>query len=223
MSNDKSTYQIKKVAGGENHFEISAAPLPGGTFTMLYKAALFAFLGGMVGSCTVVSALFALNPRGNPSGFTFWWIVLGAAIAFYVLKSEPRKIKSKRSPGGSFFTGPTGIRLSDGTEIPNARIHRLVLRNPYLGDQIIVAHGFGVGGTAGAPGAAGAVGSATAAAGVALMAGAFAAGQALRRKQASVSYKLDVEHGGVATTLAGGMSETTANGLMQDVAKSLAS
>lgn len=37
----------------------------------------------------------------------------------------------------------------------------------------------------------------------------------------SVAYKLDVDHGGKATTLAGGMSEVTAHGLMTDVSRIL--
>ena len=59
------------------------------------------------------------------------------------------------------------------------------------------------------------------AAGSAVGMGVAAAGNALRAKQVEVSYKLDAEYGGNATTLPGGMTETTAYGLMQDVGKAL--
>jgi hypothetical protein len=38
---------------------------------------------------------------------------------------------------------------------------------------------------------------------------------------AEISYRLDAEHGGKATTLAGGLNETTAYGLMTDVSNIL--
>lgn len=51
--------------------------------------------------------------------------------------------------------------------------------------------------------------------------GAFAVGQQYRAKIAAVTNSLDLETGGNAYTLAGGMSETTAFGLMTDVGRIL--
>lgn len=146
----------------------------------------------------LISALlgYALPFKGD-LGF-----VIGCAlfVGFYIGigKFIAAADKKHRGQGGSFKASSRGVVLSTGEEIPVERIHRLILRNSFSNVNIPLV----VGGT-------GTVG--------AMSAGLGQAAIADHNRNIAIGYKLDVEFGGSARTLASGMTETTAYGLMKDV------
>lgn len=146
----------------------------------------------------VIAALlgYALNFKGD-LGF-----ILGCALFvglyFGIGKFIVAADKKHRGQGGGFKASSRGVVLSTGEEIPVERIHRLILRNSFSNVNIPLV----VGGT-------GAVG--------AMSVGLGQAAIADQNRNIAIGYKLDVEFGGSARTLASGMTETTAYGLMKDV------
>lgn len=103
-----------------------------------------------------------------------------------------RSLDKRRAPGGTFIAGPAGLEVN-GQTIPADRLHQLVIRNGMdLARETSV------------------VTNATTAQRHANIAIA-----------AQVSYMLQAESGGRATTLAGGMTETCATGLRADVARAM--
>ena len=98
----------------------------------------------------------------------------------------------------SFTVSPTGID-SNGRTFRKDDIHRLLIRNGMTKNEL--AHAVIASGARGT--------------------GAFAVGQQYRAKISAVTNSLDLETGGKAYTLAGGLSETTAFGLMTDVGRIL--
>ena len=106
--------------------------------------------------------------------------------------------KKHRGQGGSFKASARGIVLSTGEEIPVERIHRLILRNSFSDVSApLVTGGTGMAG--------------------AMSVGLGQAAIADQNRNIAIGYKLDVEFGGSARTLASGLTETTAYGLMKDV------
>ena len=105
--------------------------------------------------------------------------------------------KKKVSAGGEFTASPLGLEMK-GYQLPIEQIHRLVVRNAYASDRDRYVY------------VNGAV--------TALYADALSNSIATH---ASVGYKLDVEHGGKATTLAGGMTEVTVNGLLTELTRAM--
>jgi hypothetical protein len=112
------------------------------------------------------------------------------------------------------YRAPVTIKVSpatidiNGKAVPTSELHRLILRNHVDGTEVfggVQQYGGGV--SAGLQNAGAAL------------------GQHLEKKRiqklAEISYRLDAEHGGKATTLAGGLNETTAYGLMTDVSNIL--
>ncbi len=118
-------------------------------------------------------------------------------LLFLVIPIARNMHRKKTSAGGEFVVSPAGIEMK-GHLLPVEQMHRLVKRNAYANvpDRYIYAPG--------------AVGTA--------FANAASHSQSI---YTSVAYKLDVDHGGKATTLAGGMSDITAHGLMTDVSRIL--
>lgn len=112
----------------------------------------------------------------------------------------------KHRAHASFTAGPDGIGVG-GQTIAKAQIHRLIIRNHVNGAESSTA--VFIGGNAASQ----------------AMGGLAMAGAALKNKRMSklsdVSYRLDVESGGRAVTLAGGLSDATAFGLMKDVGAAL--
>ncbi|CAG0926930.1 MAG: hypothetical protein F9K21_00420 [Rhodocyclaceae bacterium] len=105
--------------------------------------------------------------------------------------------KKKVSAGGEFIASPRGLEMK-GFLLPAEQIHRLVVRNAYASDRDRYVY------------VNGAV--------TALYADALSNSIATHT---SVGYKLDVEHGGKATTLAGGMTEVTVNGLLTELTRAM--
>ena len=98
----------------------------------------------------------------------------------------------------SFAVSPSGIEWN-GRTFRKEDIHRLLIKNGMIRNEL--ANAFIASGARGT--------------------GAFAVGQQYRSKIATVTNSLDLETGGRAYTLAGGLSETTAFGLMTDVGRIL--
>ena len=146
----------------------------------------------------VIAALlgYALNFKGD-LGFIVG-CALFVGLYFGIGKFIVAADKKHRGQGGGFKASSRGVVLSTGEEIPVERIHRLILRNSFSNVNIPLV----VGGT-------GAVG--------AMSVGLGQAAIADQNRNIAIGYKLDVEFGGSARTLASGMTETTAYGLMKDV------
>ena len=110
-------------------------------------------------------------------------------LAWGFLKMDMRK-KNHRRPS-SFFVSSDKIEV-DGQSISASAIHRLIIRNAYDKNPKIQLTGQ------------------TVPTGVGI-------GYDIRNMLEQISYSVDVESGGRATQLAGGMDEVTANGLFTDV------
>ena len=126
--------------------------------------------------------------------------------------------KKHRGEGGSFKVSSQGIFFNSGESVSVDRIHRLILRNTFSDVVIPYSVGGMVGGGSGMAGAAMATGAAV---GNAMAVGLTQAAIADKNRNMAIGYRLDVEYGGNAKTLASGMTETTAYGLMQDVGQVL--
>lgn len=133
----------------------------------------------------------------GPSGFFLKLIpFVGTWLMGTIQREAYEKPMNKiRFPGGRFQVSQEGIRTADGSLVPKDRIHRLVIKNGVNDD----------------PRNTGAYGRGT----------HEHARMANLNRAAQVSYVLVVEAGGQAHTLAGGMTETTAFGLVQDTKKVL--
>lgn len=118
-------------------------------------------------------------------------VIFGIKITKELLQS------SKYRSIASFTASPSGLKTKEGL-IEHADIHRIILRNHVAGEDFSsIVYGSGIA-------------AASAAIGTELEAKRL-------NKLGKISYRLDVEHGGKATTLAGGLNETTAYGLMTEV------
>ncbi|TDD94125.1 hypothetical protein [Flavobacterium cellulosilyticum] len=113
--------------------------------------------------------------------------------AWGFLKMDMRK-KNHRRPS-SFFVNPEKIEVN-GQNISTSSIHRLIIRNAYDKSPNIQLTGQ------------------TVPTGVGI-------GYDIRNMLEQISYSLEVETGGKATQLAGGMDDVTANGLYTDVSQVL--
>ncbi|TXI80220.1 MAG: hypothetical protein E6Q44_07530 [Flavobacteriales bacterium] len=133
---------------------------------------------------------------GGPAGFVIKLIPFGAWLFRLIHEMAYEKPMEKiRSSGGRFSVDGNGIRQGDGVMIPKDRIHRLVIKNSVTDDpRYIGTHGRGM---------------------------QEHARMTDLNRAAAVSYTLVAEAAGQGYTLAGGMTETTAYGLMQDVRAAL--
>lgn len=122
-------------------------------------------------------------------------IFIGGPIAYLALFKDWRPAEH-RAPS-TFSVSPTEIEWK-GRTFKKEDIHRLIIKNGMTKSE--VAHAFIASGRA---------------------SGAFAVGQQYKEKIAAVANALNLETGGNAYPLAGGMSETTAFGLMTDVNRAL--
>ena len=146
----------------------------------------------------VISALlgYALSFKGD-LGFLMGcalFVGLYIGIGKFIVAAD----KKHRGQGGSFKASHRGVVLSNGEEIPVERIHRLILRNSFSDVSVpLVTGGTGMVG--------------------AMSVGLGQAAIADQNRNIAIGYKLVVEFGGSARTLASGLTETTAYGLMKDV------
>lgn len=134
------------------------------------------FLGGVL-----AFPVFAICVRGGmPVIIGF---VVFALIAFVISKGylgmlqRGRKVQSQ-----PFAIGPQGVRLPDGTVIPESRIAAWNIRHTSAGRSVVVQN-----------------------------TGAGRAGDALRRGLVDKNYVVEIEHGGLSSPLAGGLTVALAS------------
>ncbi|MGA2076336.1 MAG: zinc ribbon domain-containing protein [Terriglobia bacterium] len=142
--------------------------------------------------CVICGALGFVN-----AGFFVAFVVILPLLLIRWKGQGASRYRNKTS----FEVTPAGITISGG-EIPREGIHRLILRNHVSRTE----QGSTPSSTFVVPQMAAAV---------------FAMGQKHRTKLARISWRLDVDARGKACTLAGGLDETTAYGLMSDVERAL--
>lgn len=119
-------------------------------------------------------------------------VFVGIAVLAF-LKLDLRK-KNHRNPS-TFFVSPNIIEVN-GQRIEKSNIHRVVIRNAYDKSPNIQLTGQ------------------TVPTGVGV-------GYDIRKALEQISYSVDIEAGGKATQLAGGMDDVTANGLFTEVSQIL--
>lgn len=124
------------------------------------------------------------------------FFLIGGTIAYLGFYRDWRPA-AHRGPS-SFAVSPAAIEWH-GRTFRKDDIHRLLIRNGMTRNE--VANAFIASGARGT--------------------GAYAVSQQYRSKIATVTNALDLETGGKAYSLAGGLSETTAFGLMTDVGRIL--
>lgn len=117
---------------------------------------------------------------------------IGIAVLSF-LKLDLRKKNHRHA--SSFFVGPDGVEVN-GQNIMKSNIHRIIIRNAYDKNPKIQLTGQ------------------TVPTGVGI-------GYDIRNALEQISYSVDIEAGGKATQLAGGMDEVTANGLFTEVGQIL--
>lgn len=122
-------------------------------------------------------------------------ILVGGPIGYIMFYKDWRPVEH-RSPS-TFSVSPTEIECK-GRTFRKEDIHRLIIKNGMTKSE--VAHAFVASGRA---------------------SGSFAVGLQYREKISAVANALNLEAGGNAYPLAGGMSETTAFGLLTDVNRAL--
>lgn len=163
------------------------------------------------GAANIIAVIFALVVIGTTPAHTnpvlvFLRFVVGVVGAWFVRKWVNKwfagKVDKLRSPGGTFVVSPTAIE-TNGTTITRQQLHRLIVRNGVPDIQ------------------GGAVAVNTGTMLTAMEAGAANDRAVNRARAIMVSYMVCAEAGGRSYTLAGGMNEVTANGLMTDVSRIL--
>lgn len=163
------------------------------------------------GAANVIAVIFALVVIGTTPAHTnpilvVMRLAIGVVGAWYVRKWVNKwfagKVDKLRAPGGTFVVSPGAIETA-GATITREQLHRLIVRNGVPEMQ------------------GGAVAVDTGTIFTAMAAGA-ANDRAVNRTRAMlVSYMLCAESGGRSHTLAGGMNEVTAHGLLTDVSRIL--
>ncbi len=166
-----------------------------------------------------IVCFFAFMGIFGTSDIVFISSIVGAIAVFIIVgKLVVWSDKKHRGQGGNFKASPRGIIFNNEESVSVERIHRLILRNNFSDVVIPYAAGGMVGGGSGIAGATMATGAAI---GNALAGGLAQAAIADKNRNMAIGYRLDVEYAGNAKTLASGMTETTAYGLMQDVGRVL--
>ena len=166
-----------------------------------------------------IVCFFAFMGIFGTSDIVFISSIVGAIAVFIIAgKLVVWSDKKYRGQGGNFKASPRGIIFNNEESVSVERIHRLILRNNFSDVVIPYAVGGMVGGGSGIAGATMATGAAI---GNALAGGLAQAAIADKNRNMAIGYRLDVEYAGNAKTLASGMTETTAYGLMQDVGRVL--
>ena len=164
------------------------------------------------GAANIIAVMFALlvlgtMGRDTPAFLVFVRFVAALGGAWFLRKWVNKWFASRvdkiRSPGGNFVVSPAGIEAFDGSTITRDQLHRLIIRNGVPNIQ----------------GGAVAVNTGTVYSG--MQAGAANDRAVNRARAMAVAYMVCAEHGGRSTTLAGGMTEVTAPGLLTDVSRIL--
>ena len=166
-----------------------------------------------------IVCFFAFMGIFGTSNVVFISSIVGAIAVFIIAgKLVVWSDKKYRGQGGNFKASPRGIVFNNEESVSVERIHRLILRNNF--SEVVIPYAV-VGMVGGGSGIAGVTMATGAAIGNALAGGLAQAAIADKNRNMAIGYRLDVEYAGNAKTLASGMTETTAYGLMQDVGRVL--
>ncbi len=164
------------------------------------------------GAANIIAVIFALfvigtTSRGTPSFLVLFRFVVAIVGAWFLRKGVNKwfagRVDKIRSPGGTFVVSPAGVEVPGGPTVTREQLHRLIVRNGVPDIQ------------------GGAVAVNTGTMFTAMQSGAANDRAVNRARALAVSYMLCAESGGRSTTLAGGMTEVTAHGLMTDVSRIL--
>ncbi len=186
-----SRYRQEPLGEGRVRFTVSPAPIP----------ARFGLPAGL--AAVVAAPVLATTPPHEAASMVAIRVAIAAAGAWGIHRLSSvwltRTADRARSPGGTFVISPSAIELADGLRIPRARVRRLVVRNglPNVADPVVVPPGD------------------------VFERGAGSEGAAQRGGVAQVSFLLCAEADDASHTLAGGMTERTAHGLLIDVSRIL--
>ena len=185
-----ASYRLTAAPNGAREFHVApaSAPLPALNIAFMVPIAIFGLAVLFEGY--IVALIILLIP-----GLFGWWVW-----------SKNSKLRTPMQ----FTAGPAGITVNGGT-IPADRLHRLILRNHVTEQEImpeIVPQSTAIIGTPGAV--------LHASIGRGLVNMGASAGRDWHQKRAKVSWRVDAEAGGRATTLGCGLDETTAYGLLQE-------
>lgn len=150
----------------------------------------------------VIGSMIMFGLTGNGFFGLKMFIVLGCAASVYFALWRSPKTMKYREPA-DFKVDTSGI-TTKGVVFPKDEIHRLIIRNHLSGSESsYIVHAVG--------------GNFAANFGGALSASSQMVHQKRVRVRSLVSFRVDLEAAGKATTLAGGLTETTAYGLMTDI------
>ena len=182
----------KRQDGSATLFEVTPASAPKSGFALVMGIVcfLFAWAGVEIG-------LAGMSEEGFAEllfGIAFCFVSLGAVtICLACLDYRPRAHKVK----AAFRVTPDAIE-TNGRTFNREDIHHFIARNGM--SQAVISSSL-----------------------VTIVSGGYAVGSAAgagdRARMMAVANSMDLEAGGKAYTLAGGMDATTANGLLQDVCK----
>jgi hypothetical protein len=196
----EAAYDFSKVASG---YDVVVTPASAPT-TPLFVQILFIVLGGGIGVPLVGVGLLFM--------FVEFWIGLfltafGALFLYLIFYKGwwgYHKLRCEKREKNTFSITPTELRVT-GLALSISNIHRFTLRN-HVTNQ---ARSAGATGT-----------------GVAVIPVSIAVGQQIfarwQARLARVSWRVDVEANGKASTLGFGLDETTAHGLMEDTVRKIA-
>lgn len=208
-------YFIDRISG-RHVYHVFPAPVG----IAIWQVGLAGMVGALVIPAISIGLFSAVLGTGNgPSvkstivtlfGFAFAVLI---SLGLYKLGSKLLSGWTKRHRVESRFEiDAQGLRMA-GHALPSGAAHRVILRNPVFDteqecNQAMLVVGTGLTDQA-------------VAAGESIKRTLNEMGRARKRQVGRISYHLDVEAGGRAYTLAGGLDEVTANGLMNDVARDL--
>lgn len=176
-----------------------------------WSSAIFCFVGGFA----LFVILAGMASRGGSEVLPF--VALFAFAIPFIMWKGPKAARYRRP--ASFVVTPTAIRVAQNVgdaELKRAGIHRLILRNHVSDGELA----YSPAPTATVFAGSGVAGMTAVASAVAATALSDTGRQLAARHQnrlAKVSWRLDAESGGRAWTLAGGLDESTAYGLMTEV------
>jgi hypothetical protein len=189
-----SSYRQEPLGDGRVRFTVTPAPVPRASGAPLVLAGIFVLV--VLGTTTRDTNAFWMLVRLFVAGYGAWWIHRATNRWF------ASRVDKVRYPGGTFVISPSGVEGASGPSNTREQLHRLIVRNgvPEVQEAVVVNTGTVYSG---------------------MQSGAQNDRTANRAKAATVSYMLCAEAGGRSTTLAGGMTEVTAHGLLTDVSRVL--
>jgi len=203
----KTASYTKTPQGDGFLFNVTPAPRAlGGCSGIIVAIPIILFKGGgglkskLILIPIFIIATFLFLNYGGIDALEYLWILPVIALILYIpsylkaYKNLDLRKPNHKAPS-SFTVSPEYIEVL-GQKFNKADIHRIIIRNAYDKEPKVILTG------------------GTVPTGVGL-------GHDIRNALEQISYSLDIEAGGRATQLAGGMDEVTVHGLMTDVSRIL--